>query len=185
MFVHVTPLLRSAKLRPMEAAAISHATDCKGCVETGHKTSLGRAPSRSPSLLPHVAVHVLSDAFSSGGNELRMASSTGCADEKEPNWGVCASAGENVRKQKRNKQSVLPSLLGIGVSTGRAPGRKAAGFSLPLAHNTVASSQLPVADRSLPTIAGGCEFGSSCFLGSGLGFSKRAVDFSWPLTTGY
>src|ERR1035438_3598699 len=69
-------------------------------------------------------------AFSSGGNELRMASSTGCAEEKETNCGVCASAWQNVREQKRNKQSVLPSLLGIGVNTGRAPGRKSTGFSL-------------------------------------------------------
>src|ERR1019366_5627439 len=113
----------------------------------------------------------VSDAFSSGGNELRMASSTGCAEEKETNCGVCASAWQNVREQKRNKQSVLPSLLGIGVNTGCAPGRKSAGVSLPPAHNTVASSQLPVADRSLPTIAAACEFGSSCFLGSGLSFS--------------
>src|ERR1035437_3197389 len=81
----------------------------------------------------------VSEAFSSGGNEVRMASSTGCAEEKEPNWGVCASAWQNVREQKRNKQSVLPSLLGIGVNTGRDPGRKSTGFSLPPAHNTVAS----------------------------------------------
>src|SRR5450759_2193904 len=68
-------------------------------------------------------VVAVSDAFNSGGNELRMASSTGCADAKETNWGVCASARQNVREQKRSRQSVLVSLLGIGVSTESAPGR--------------------------------------------------------------
>src|ERR1017187_3312880 len=89
-------------------------------------------------LSPAAAVR---DAFSSGGNELRMASSTGCAEEDETNCGVCASARQNVREQKRNKQSVLPSLLGIGVSTGRAPRQTSAGFSLPPAHNTMRASR--------------------------------------------
>jgi len=44
---------------------------------------------------------------------------------------------------------------------------------------------LPVAGRSLPTIAAGCELGSLWFFDSGASFSKKAANRSWPLTTGY
>src|SRR5664279_620344 len=68
-------------------------------------------------------VLAVSDPFSAGGNEFGMALSTGCAAAKETNWGVCARAWQNVKMQKKDRQSDLPSLLGIGISTGRAPGK--------------------------------------------------------------